>query len=124
MKIYTSYFANKINNNIKKLPIVLYPPKWWTGENYSVLAPKPQMLKMNEKDYIYNYNLILNKLNPETVYNYLKNFALKMETDEIALTCYEKPDEFCHRHLAADWLNKALNLNIVEYNNKNILELF
>ena len=21
--------------------------------------------------------------------------------------CYEKPDDFCHRHLAADWMRKA-----------------
>ena len=25
---------------------------------------------------------------------------------DIALLCYEKPDDFCHRHLVADWLNK------------------
>lgn len=24
----------------------------------------------------------------------------------IALLCYEKPDDFCHRHLVADWLRK------------------
>lgn len=24
----------------------------------------------------------------------------------IALICYEKPSDFCHRHLVADWLNK------------------
>ena len=25
----------------------------------------------------------------------------------IALVCYEKPSEFCHRHLVSDWLNAA-----------------
>ena len=25
---------------------------------------------------------------------------------DIALVCYEKPEEFCHRHLVADWLRK------------------
>lgn len=25
---------------------------------------------------------------------------------EICLICYEKPSDFCHRHLVADWLNK------------------
>lgn len=25
---------------------------------------------------------------------------------DIALVCYEKPTDFCHRHLVADWLNK------------------
>ena len=26
---------------------------------------------------------------------------------DIALVCYEAPDKFCHRHLVADWFNKA-----------------
>ena len=25
---------------------------------------------------------------------------------DVALVCYEKPSDFCHRHLVADWLNK------------------
>ena len=25
------------------------------------------------------------------------------------LLCYEKPSDFCHRHLVADWINKELN---------------
>lgn len=24
----------------------------------------------------------------------------------IALICYEKPSDFCHRHLVAEWLNQ------------------
>ena len=28
-------------------------------------------------------------------------------TEDIALVCYEKPGDFCHRHLVADWLNEA-----------------
>ena len=26
------------------------------------------------------------------------------KSDDIALICYEKPSDFCHRHLVADWL--------------------
>ena len=28
------------------------------------------------------------------------------EVPRIALICYEKPTDFCHRHLVADWFNK------------------
>ena len=28
------------------------------------------------------------------------------EVPRIALVCYEKPSDFCHRHLVADWFNK------------------
>lgn len=34
---------------------------------------------------------------------------------DCALLCYEKPGEFCHRHILADWLNKELNAGIEEY---------
>ena len=26
--------------------------------------------------------------------------------DRLTLVCYEKPSEFCHRHLVADWLTQ------------------
>ena len=28
------------------------------------------------------------------------------ETDNICLICYKKSDNFCYRHLVADWFNK------------------
>ena len=34
---------------------------------------------------------------------------------DIALCCFEKPDDFCHRHLLADWLNEKLNLGVEEF---------
>ena len=33
----------------------------------------------------------------------------------VALICYEKPSDFCHRHLVADWLTKN-NINCEEWN--------
>ena len=34
---------------------------------------------------------------------------------EIALICYEKPENFCHRHLVAEWLQEA-GYQVQEYN--------
>ena len=28
--------------------------------------------------------------------------------EEIALVCYEKPGDFCHRHIVADWLDQGI----------------
>ena len=28
------------------------------------------------------------------------------QSDQIILLCYEKPDDFCHRHLVAQWLTE------------------
>ena len=60
---------------------------------------------------------VLNKLNAEQVVKELDNLLLNetlaidyngdlKEVPRIALICYEKPSDFCHRHLVADWLNK------------------
>lgn len=58
------------------------------------------------ENYIKRYNdEILYYLDPEEIYNDLKNKVV---------LCYEKPEDFCHRHLVAEWLNKHLNVNVQE----------
>ena len=37
------------------------------------------------------------------------------ECTEIALVCYEKPEDFCHRHILAAWLEEY---NIKEWEEK------
>lgn len=34
---------------------------------------------------------------------------------KVALCCYEKPGDFCHRHILAEYLNNKFNLSIQEY---------
>ena len=33
---------------------------------------------------------------------------------DVVLLCYEKPPQFCHRHLVAKWLEKELNIKVEE----------
>lgn len=44
---------------------------------------------------------VLNNLDPSKVYQELRDLAKSVD---IALICYEKPSDFCHRHLVASWL--------------------
>lgn len=110
MKIYTSYFAN-----LKKLPKDIVPisicgraPDWYTGIQYKVLAPKFgffQQWKLGHDTQYYKdhfYSEVLDKLNVGEVIKSLFNMS---EGKDVALTCYEKPTDFCHRHLVAEWLN-------------------
>ena len=64
----------------------------------------------NIEDYIKNfYDKVLNKLNPSEVVFDLDRLADKDNTYysyNICLLCYEKPSDFCHRHLVAEWLRK------------------
>ena len=34
------------------------------------------------------------------------DYGFNVGENDIALICYEKPSDFCHRHLVAEWLNQ------------------
>jgi hypothetical protein len=114
--IYTSYFAQ-----IKKLPSDIIPisicgkaPDWYTGLQYKKLAPKYDFFMEWKKNHNNNYYIehfqkeVLDTLQPTQVVTDLlmmvHNFKGLNYAPEIALICYEKPEDFCHRHLVANWL--------------------
>ena len=41
-------------------------------------------------------------------------------SDTIALVCYEKPSDFCHRHLVAKWINENTNIEVREYEDEHV----
>ena len=123
--IYTSYFAK-----LKSLPEHIIPisicgkaPDWYKGLQYKKLAPKYDFFMKWKENHDNDYYIkcfneqVLNKLSAEQtvkeLYKLTSNMVLnpKLFSDrslvpDIALICYEKPSDFCHRHLVADWLNK------------------
>ena len=42
--------------------------------------------------------------NADDVVKELYKLAEKSQDEDIVLICYEKPGDFCHRHLVANWL--------------------
>ena len=113
MHIYTSYFANVKNlpKNILPVSIANITPKGWEYPIYQGLAPSDTILKswkqnQDNLDYIFDYeDEILNQLQLNNVMDDLLHF-LKDDYTDIALICYEKPTDFCHRHLVADWFKQ------------------
>lgn len=105
--IYTSYFANLKSAIGIKISIARFNPKWLNpnllDEWYFELAPKENLLldyknnKISKEEFIKKYN----------VYIRFQNKILKRVTDlvdkgyDVTLLCYEKPEDFCHRHLLA-----------------------
>lgn len=66
----------------------------------------------NQWDYIQKfYSKVLKSLNPQEVYQSLGENAV--------LLCFEKPTEFCHRHLVASWLEMSLGVQIDELGFEN-----
>lgn len=110
--IYTSYFANlkSIPNNIIPISICGKAPDWYTGLQYKKLDPKYDFFikwKENRDNDYYTkcFNeQVLGKLDPQkTAYELL--ITTSGAKKDVCLLCYEKPSDFCHRHLVADWLN-------------------
>lgn len=114
--IYTSYFE-KIKqlekNDIIPISICGKAPEWYKGLQYKKLAPKygffMEWKKNHDNDYYIEHfqKEVLDRLVACEVMEDL--FSLKSLQDkgkDIALICYEKPSDFCHRHLVADWLNE------------------
>lgn len=111
--IYTSYFAK-----LKSLPEHIVPisicgkaPDWYKGLQYKKLAPKYDFFMEWKKNHDNDYYIkcfneqVLDELNARRVIEDLEHLTGHYVSD-IALICYEKSGDFCHRHLVADWLNE------------------
>lgn len=117
--LYTSYFAQlkNLSNDIVPISICGKAPSWYDGLQYKKLAPKygffMEWKRNHDNDfYIKHFNEeVLNLLN---VNNVIKDLKLLVPDKSIALICYEKPEDFCHRHLVAKYFNEN-GVNCVEW---------
>lgn len=140
MIIYTSYFAKLkfLPKNVIPISICSKIPDWYKGAQYKKLAPKYDFFmkwkETHDNDYYikcFNEEVLANLI-PHHVYDDLfdiaEDFVNELPENDIrkqhqklkfpyviALICYEKPDDFCHRHLVSDWLNKQ-GIKCKEYN--------
>lgn len=106
--IYTSYFSSKKYNKEKGISISRWN-KFWDGDKYPLLYPSENLLswwkdlperarQLEECKEQYTkayYKETLESLNPHWIAQALEGKVL---------LCYEKSEDFCHRHLVAAWL--------------------
>lgn len=119
MKIYTTYYENLPNlpTTITPISIAGKAPEGLRIGEYKTLAPKWSFFQewKENRDNVYYiqhfYAEVLNKLNPKKV---LHDLTILSGGKDIALVCYEKPDEFCHRHLVAHWLYCCLSIDPIQ----------
>jgi hypothetical protein len=112
----TSYFAN-IKNVASPLAICARSPSFYTGPELKILAPKYSIFvaykngEIGPEEYTVQYKKqVLRPLDPKEVWDRIVSIAGKDAT----LLCYEKPSDFCHRHIVADWLSSRLKIKVVE----------
>lgn len=111
--VYTGYFSNV--KKYKKLgfcciSVAQFNPSWYNGVSFPELAPSQTILAayklqgMSVEEYERLYLKELER--PEAVASMekLKNKALT-DSRDLILLCYEKPKDFCHRHILARQLN-------------------
>lgn len=114
--IYTSYFAKlkSLPDNVIPISICGKAPDWYKGLQYKKLAPKYDFFMEWKKNHDNDYYIkcfneqVLDKLDILTVIRDLIDLTISAEqiNKDICLICYEKPLDFCHRHLVAEWLRK------------------
>lgn len=110
--IYTSYFAKlkSLPENIIPVSICGKAPDWYKGLQYRKLAPKYDFFIKWKENHDNDYYIkcfeeqVLDKLNIHQVVFDL--YETVTDDYDIVLVCYEKPTDFCHRHLVANWLTE------------------
>jgi uncharacterized protein YeaO (DUF488 family) len=123
--IYTSYFTfiPKLPVDMLKISVSLFTPQWARVDGYfRSLNPTEQLLReaksgsIPPEEAIGKYRReILGKLSPVEAYEELIEMLRKNGKKDLALLCYEKPGEICHRRFVAQWLEAGNSVPAPEY---------
>lgn len=128
MKLYTSYFAKVKQlqesgfNNL--VCVAGYAPKFFydvpNARFMPELAPKRCWWRVwhdkfkdnpNSSESIEWYTNIYRDI---VLSNLNLNNVMEELGDNAVMLCYEKPGDFCHRHLIADWIAKNTGMTVEE----------
>lgn len=117
MKIYTSYYGRMkyLPKNIIPVCISLSMPKEIILPRIKQLMPSWDIL--NEYKHTGNKEVyterfikeILGKTSVQEIMRYIRWIANNYRANpgyDICLMCYEKSDDFCHRHIVSKWLRE------------------
>lgn len=112
--IYTTYFAKlkKLPENVVPVAICRYIPEGLrlSCYRYFELAPNsstPLDYKRTGDAEKFTKEYKEQILANIDLYGLINNLTRLASDKDIAFVCYEKPTNFCHRHLVADWLREA-----------------
>lgn len=113
MDIWTGYYAQMKKYkqaDLVPVSIAYLTPVWYEGETCFELAPSRKLLKgykageITQKEYIKQYRDFLKTVKWGEVIEKLFTISDHHDGKDLVLCCYEKPSDFCHRHLLAEYL--------------------
>jgi hypothetical protein len=112
----TSYFSN-LKNVVTPVSISRTPPPWYTGRQFRSLAPPFSIVRahklkqITDEEYTHEFKkLVLEPLDASVVY---KDLVDKFG-EHVTLLCFEKPGDFCHRRIVAEWFEQELGVKVDE----------
>jgi uncharacterized protein YeaO (DUF488 family) len=102
--------------------IARYAPPFYHGHEYKKLAPSYDCLndykygpnKGNKDRFMIRYFNELPNLTQQQIIKELEQLT-GVKEDKIVLLCFEKPGDFCHRHLVADYLMDCTDYEVKEF---------
>ncbi len=113
--IKTGYFAQAhvyFSAGYELISISKFPPKSFNGLKYFPLSPFKLDYPSLEL-YVNDFKSKLDSLNASKVVNDLIELS---NQKPVVLLCFERPDDFCHRQIVADWLNSEIpDLGVEEF---------
>ena len=117
MKIYTSYFGNSRRLNeagIKIICVAIGRPKFISAPQMINVCPTRYMVSgpCTHEEYLRLYDQILARQDAHQV---VKQIEMLSGGNDVALCCYEKPGDFCHRHILAKWITDNTGIEVKEF---------
>lgn len=120
--IYTGYYA-KLKKykefGIEPVAISGKVPDFYEGFRYPDFAPRYNFFKkwkdgeIDNKGYEKEYRAHLDMLVKDDIEFDFKEY--NTQGHDCVLLCYEKPGDFCHRHILANWLEENFGFKVEEY---------
>ena len=117
MKIHTSYFGNSKKltaSGIKVICVAIGRPKFLQAPQMLNVCPTRYMVSgpCSREEYLRLYDQILARQDAHQV---VKQIEALSGGNDVALCCYEKPGDFCHRHILAKWITDNTGIEVKEF---------
>lgn len=123
MDVWTGYYAQMkkyVKADLVPVSIAYGTPVWYMGETCFELAPSRKLLVsykkglVDQEEYTKQYLQFLKTVDWSLTIGKLFDISDKHQGKDLVLCCFEKPDDFCHRHLLAEYLTKH-GMDVEEY---------
>jgi hypothetical protein len=120
-RLFTSRWANRDLANLACLPVGISRgvPRWplpYRYRTFRALAPSRKVFGIEDEcEFAEAYKAQLETLGVEEIIAGLAGISQGHNNGRpLVLLCWEKPGQFCHRRLLANWIEKSVGVEVPE----------